>query len=669
MRAHRHLKYLPASIASLVLATGAARPGAQSIYLAQKQEQFSAPRVEYFKTDIELDDISSSSLAGGSTQTQRIYVAPVVGIGWDSFIYHPDLLTFSVLAEPGYNWQQYNYGGTTSSQNSVLVNGNFTATILQMKPYATTVNYSRSHDEYQYDFFNSSIVDQEIFGATTGWREGAVPFTVSYQHTTRDSSGLSLNSTTDSTTVSLHASNTRLHGDNTVLDYQFTGYDSSSTDAQQKFTDSSETHYLAIADVEHFGKATLGSSLTWNHQENVGAPADDVNAMLDFGMEHNAHLRSFASYSVDHYTTEGTESLNQLLRAGLAHQLYESLTTTFDVHGTLANNNSFGSTVDQQSVGAAIALNYSKHLGAWGTLTVGENLALDQTHQDSSGSELFINNESHTVPLTGLFFLNTPREISVVSIKDSTGTITLVPGLGGDYLINTTTDPWQIQIFTTGPNHIAVGQNVQVSYLVQPNPTGDYSTLGEQFQVRLSFWHDRADLYARYNSTENQASSAAFVLENISEFQAGADVTWHGLRADATYTDRQSSLYDYQSFALSEGYSLKTGLHSTAGMDLRQQWSEYPGGSGTNSSQNVTYYSFTSRFEWHPLAGLSWNNEAGYEEQRGAGADQDLIVLRSYLNWLIGKLDFRLGYEFQNQQYTLEKNQRNFVYVRLRRNF
>ncbi len=664
-----HLKYLPASITSLVLAAGAVRVSAQSIYLARQEDQPSAPKVEYLKWDIELDDITSSSQAGGSTQTQRIYVAPVVGIGWNSFIYHPDLLAFSMLAEPGYNWQQYNYAGSTSGQTGLLLNGNFSATLLQIKPYATTLNYSRSHDEYQYDFFNSATVDQEIYGGTTGWRAGAVPFTVSFQHTTRDSTGLALNSTADQTTVSLHASNTRIKGDNTVLDYQYSTYDSSSDYSLENFQDSSETHLLTLTDTEHFGKATLGSSLTWNHQENDGAPSDDINAMLDFGMEHGAHLRSFANYSVDHYTTDGADSLNQLLRAGLTHQLFASLTSTFDVHGALADNDSFGSTLDQQTMGTALSLNYSKRLGTWGNLTVGESLNYDQTHQDSSGSQLLISNESHTVPLTGLFFLNTPRVTSVVIVKDATGTITLVQGLGGDYIVNTTTDPWQIQIFTTGPNHIAVGQTVQVSYIVQPNPSGDYSTVSEQFQVRLSFWHEHADVYARYNSTANSASSAAFVLEDVSEFQAGAGVTWHGLRGDASFTDRSSSLYDYQSFALSEGYSHRVGRHSTAGIDLRQQWSAYPGGAGTNAAQNVTYYSFTGRLEWHPVSGFSWNNEAGYEQQRGAGVDEDLIIVRSYLSWLIGKLDFRLGYEFQNQQYTLETNQRNFVYLRMRRNF
>src|ERR1043165_3605881 len=205
MRARPHLKYLPLSIASLVLAAGAVRLAAQSIYLGQSEPKFTMPRLQYIKTDVEYDQVTSSSKGGASTQTQRIYLAPSAGIGWNYFLYHPDLLTFSLLAEPGYSWQQYQYAGSTSVADSLLLNGNLNASLLQEKPYATTFNFNRSHEQYNYDFFNSATVDATVYGATTGYREGVVPFTVSVQHATRDSSGLWLNLTADQNTASLHA--------------------------------------------------------------------------------------------------------------------------------------------------------------------------------------------------------------------------------------------------------------------------------------------------------------------------------------------------------------------------------------------------------------------------------------------------------------------------------
>jgi hypothetical protein len=402
---------------------------------------------------------------------------------------------------------------------------------------------------------------------------------------------------------------------------------------------------------------------------NQGAASDDLNLALDFGYQHTPKLRSFYDYSFAYYGTDGAESLNNRVRAGVEHQLYESLTSTLDVHASQANSDSGGSTLDQMGAGTAGSVDYSKRLGGWGHLSISDSAGYDFTHQDSTGGELFINSESHTVPLNGLFFLDQPRDLSVVRITDSTGAITLVEGVAGDYEVITSSDPWQIQIHTSGPNHIAAGSTVKVDYTILPNPTGSYSTLNNQFQVRLDFWEQRAGIYARYNSTDNQADSSQFVLENVREFQAGADFAWSGFRADANYTDRNSSLYNYTSITLSEGYACKAGLHSSVGIDFRQQWSQYPGGVGTNMTADTSFYSATARYEWHPAGQFSWSSEAGYERLRGAGNDQNLIVARTYLTWFVGKLDFRLGYEYQDQKYTTETRERHFVFLRARRNF
>jgi len=666
---------LPLAITSVVLAVGASRAWGQSIYLAKDQTELTAPRLKYISMDAEFEDVSyKPKNGGGATDTQSIYLSPAVGIGWDYFIYHPDLLTFSLLAEPGYSWQHYTFAGATSQQNELVVNGNFNATLLQLKPYATTFTYSRGHDETQYNFYSSVTQDYQNWGVNSGYRDGPVPVTISFQQSDLDSSGLSLNTTSQQSTLNLHAQNTRHNEDVTDLSYQFCQYDSSSTYAMQNFGQSTTTHYLTLTDLENFGKNSLSSSLIYNQQEFQGVPSDSLNASLDLEVVHTPHLRSFYDYSFQRYTTEGFESINQLARVGLRHQLYDSLSSTIDVHGALANNSSPGATLDQQSAGTTASVDYSKRLGDWGHLSVSDSGGYDLTHQVSSGTELAINNESHTVPPTGLFFLNQPLDLSVQSVTyyNGSATIVLVRGTApaGDYDVIATTDPWQLRIYSTGPNHINLAGSpvVQVNYTIQPTPTGSYTVVNDQFQARLDFWNQRAGVYARYNYTGNHADSPAFVLDNVSEYQVGADVSWKGLRADANYTDHHSSFYSYQSVTLSEGYSLTTSARSSAGIDLREQWNVY-GGSLTNSSPDVTYYSVTAHYDWHPISGLSWHNEAGYEQQRGAGEDQNLIVARSYLTWFVGKLDFRLGYEFQNQQYPAETDSRNYVFLRMRRNF
>ena len=111
--------------------------------------------------------------------------------------------------------------------------------------------------------------------------------------------------------------------------------------------------------------------------------------------------------------------------------------------------------------------------------------------------------------------------------------------------------------------------------------------------------------------------------------------------------------------------------HSTIGIDLSQQWNMYPPGSGTstNQTQTTTFYNFMAHYEWHPTGALNWRAEVGYQQQRGSGYDQDLFAARTYLNWMVGKLEMHLGYEHENQKYTAETRARDFVFLRMRRNF
>ena len=661
------------SVAWLAFAASALRLAGQSIYLPQQEEPvFSIPQVRYFAVDVEAEQDKYKPKNGAPTTIQRLYLAPGVGIGWDYFLYHPDLLTFSVLAEPGYTWQQEGAPDALTTQDSILLNGNVNATLLRQKPYSTTFTYDRGHTDYHYDFFNSATIDTETWGVTGGYREGPVPVTLGFQHSTTDSSGLNYDSKSDSTTVSLDARNVRRRNNYTDLSYDYNTYNSTTSssdgsDSTTQYKASSAAHHLSLADAENFGRGSLYSSLFYDHIEGEGPTSDAVNLSLDYNLEHTPHLRSVYGYSFSSYSTENANSMNHSVRAGLQHQLYDSLRSSVTVYGSDSSSDSYGSQLDIYTAGAGGSLAYSKRLGGWGQLSLDDSANYSHTEQDSSGDRQLISNEAHQVPLSYSFFLNNPRDVTFVSLTDSSGAITYVSGT--DYTVITATDPWQIQIFNSGPNHIAVNATVRANYIVQPNPTGSYSTVNNLTEFRLDFWHHHAGIYASYFFNDNQSSSPDFVLDNTAEFRAGGDFNWKRLRLGTTYTDRQTSFYDYQSISLSENYTLLSTHKNSAGLNFYQLWTTYANGGATNQNQNVSYYSFTGNYEWHPVSGFNWNNEAGYQQQRGNGLDQDFIVFRSYLNWFIGKLNVHLGYEYEHQGYTAETRERNFVFLRVRRNF
>jgi len=626
----------------------------------------------YLKLDMEGErETVSSAKTGSQTSNQRIYLAPAIGLGAIGSIYHPDFLALTLKAEPGYVWQQIGPpGGPSSHETSWLQNYNASGTFLQTKPYSTTLFGSGTHDIHQYDFFNSAVVDVQSWGGSSGYRTGPVPMTVSFLQSHEDLRGLFSGSVLDQTTLNYHARNERAHENATDLTYLYSHYDQS-TDG---FGDQSDSHYVTLTDAEHLKKSTLNSTLWFNQLDSQSDSSTSVNAMLDLGVEHTKNLRSFYDYSFNHFTDAGSEANQHFLRVGLQHQLYESLTTGLDVHGNELQSDSSGSSLDAQSVGTQGTVNYVKRLGSWGHLSIGNVASYDWTQQSSSGSAVVVPGESHsTTLLSPQFFLTQPRPVSITSITASGVPLNEETNLntGGDYIVNRTLTPWQITLdYSSSKIQTLEAQNAGtvtalVTYLVQANPSGNYSTFSDEFQARLDLFRQLLGVYFRLTKNDSAASSPGFVFENVMEYQAGADFNWRGFKLDANYTDRHSTLYDFSASTLSEGYSVKVSTDSTFGLNLRQEWADYP-----SQHQRATFYDFMGSYEWRPaLLHFGWTAEGGLQRQRGAGLDQDLYTARTYFNWNLGKLSLHLGYEFQDQNFSGELRKRNFAFLRAMRKF
>lgn len=628
------------------------------------------PSESYLSMDVEAQQQTTSAGNSGSTTAQQIYLAPAIGIGLDGSVYHPDLLSFSLRPEFQYVWQQTRFDdGQPSEVTSWLPDGTGTFTFLQTKPYFTTFSLSGAHDIHQYDFFNSATEDLRTWGLNTGYREGPVPVTVGFQQSELDSDGLSQHSTFNQTTLNLHAHSDRADNNMTDLSYQYGQFDRTLTSSGATFRDSSDYQYLTLTDQEHFGKGALNSTILYNQVDSDNAGSQQLNLALDYNIQHTDNFRSLYDYSFTRYSDDLSDATDNYLRAGVEHQLYESLTSAIDVHGIDSRSSSAGSELDVDTVGTTSTETYSKLLGTWGRLTIGNAANYETTELYSTGTQLFVARESHTATAANSFFrLKVPRDTSIVSVTGdlSHGFQPLVEGV--DYIVDSTVDPWQITIqFTSltvqGLETANGSVKVLVSYNVIPNPSGNYSSLADQFQVRLDLFQQLLSFYSRLNFIQNWTCTPGLVLENLSEFQAGAEFSWRGLYLNGNYTDRNSSFYSYRSFDTSEGYSFRLPDNAGMGIDLHQQWSTY------SPNQKIDYYDFLAHFDWQPAPQLNWKVEGGIQHQTGGGADQDLGVARTYLEWTAGKIRANLGYEYQDRDLSGQFLKSHFIYLRLRRNF
>ncbi|HEU6446874.1 MAG TPA: hypothetical protein VFV23_00365 [Verrucomicrobiae bacterium] len=658
-------------MALAILAAGASRVAAQDSWVYQENPEWTqfVPRLRYLDFDIEGErDIYRAPGAGGNFENDRLYLLPRAGISWDNYIYHPNLLTYSLLFEPGYLWENSGRSDRMYISDRLMLNGHFTVNLLQAKPYSTSVFYNRSHEEQKYDFFNSATVDSEGWGGTTGYRDGPVPMTLTFQQSHEDSDGLNQTAITDQTTLNFQAKNQRAREDETDLNYQYGEFDRETDVYTSSYKSENIYHHAMLSDSEHFTKSLLRTTILFDDIESDLTSSKNLNAAINYSYEHTPNLHSFYNYSFSYFDGYQSDSMQHFATAGIQHQLYESLSSSADLHGSTLSSDSSGATFDSYTGGVSGSENYSKRIGAFAHLSLSESASYDVTFQNTGGQSLLIANESHSVPATGLVRLNSPRDTAIVSVTDSTGSITFLPDI--DYTVIKTTEPWQIQLTPTGESKLPADKTILVTYTVQPNPSGDYSQFTDSAQIRMDFWN-MFGVYARYNFTQNHASASDFVLEDVDEFQVGGDFNWRGVQLSANYTDRHSSLYDYQSVTLTEGYSRQVFTHSTIGINFNQQWSYYPAGSGSSAtqSQDMTFYNYMVHYDWHPFVGFNWSAEAGFQQQRGVGLDQDLFAARTYLNWFIGKLEIHVGYEYENQDFTGQTRERNFAFLRLRRNF
>jgi hypothetical protein len=627
-----------------------------------------APRLDYIRTDVEVQR-STYKLAGGPVQNwEQLTVMPSFGIKWNNYIYNPDLLAYFLLFEPGYFWQQNQVSGSQSRTREQTLNGTGTVNLLSAKPYSTSVSFGRSRQDVQSDFFSSQTVNAQNWGVQSGYRDGPVPVTFTFDQSHEDRTGDNQDFITDQSRLGLHAFNDRKNGDMTVLDYQYNRYHNESITGSSSYLSESSSNHTLLTDMESFHNSALSSSLFFNQFESRDSSSSDLNASSNYSRELTPHLRGYCTYLLNDSFGNGYNSVQNSVVTGINHQLYESLGSHLDLHGTSSDSNSEGAVLKSSSYGIAASANYNKRLGVWGHLSMNSSASFDMTDQNSSGGELIIPDESYTLPAAGplIIRLKNPTDLSITSITKNNA-----PLDASEWRAITTFDPWQIQFFSGGAHSIANGDIVVITYVVQPNPSGNYSTTNYTGDIALRFWHDQAGIRASYMTTENSTNSQDFILQNIQQYQFGADVGWHGLHGDASYTRQHSTLYSYQNYSLSEGYSLPISPQSNVGVTFSQQWNSYPAGSGSsaNKSQTLEFYSYMVHYDWHPARAFSLSAEAGLQQQRGSLEDQDLFAARVYLNWMFPKLEVHLGYEDENLQYVSDVYTRHYLFLRMRRSF
>jgi hypothetical protein len=614
---------------------------------------------------VDVEGLKENVSANGTTSThENFLVVPLVGLDLQGSVYHPNLLTFDISGQGGVGWM---YDSVTSpgyssvrneSQNLLL----FLATLnfLAGKPYNATFFSSHDHTYYNYDFFNTTTADSTRYGGRVAWVTKAFNLSTDMGYRDLITSGLSGTSEIEETYLNFNGVNLREHGSST-LTYNYDDYANSLNYGPQQ---TALSQSVGASDSETFGSrgqitATTGGSYGWADYSDRSART--FNANENISAQHLPNLNEFLTLNYQNSVLDPARSSVFQGVAGVRHQLYESLTSTLDVHGTYNDVSSGNVTALYDRYGAGIAESYVKRLGSWGRLTLGGAVIVDHNDQSSSGAgALSVINESHVLKDTTVTFLNNPNVYATTILVTGPGGVPTYAN-GVDYSIIPHGELTEIRRIPTSLN-LSDGATILVSYQSDSLWSGSFESLNGSAQIRLDLFN-LVGFYGRINVVDNNAPAQA-MAETLTDVIGGADISWRWFRAGAEYEDFDSNFSRYSALRFYESFTYQLGGASQLGLNCNQVFYRYA------DNQEQRLFQFIGLFNTQISNWLFWNIEGGYYYQDALGVQQNLAAARTGLNFNWGKLSIKAGYQY-NYQLLMQTETRdsNFFYVQLKRDF
>jgi len=617
-----------------------------------------------------------TKLNGGSSTYNFSSVTPLVGVHTTGSIYHPNLLTFDLGGDLGWGWENTSSSSSGTSQSRhesaelmrYLAEFNF----LAEKPYNASVFAAQDHTYRDYGSFNTYTVDSTRYGGRMNWTADTLTLNADLGYRDETASGLSDSSQLTETYFNFLGIQQRKSGETSVtlhvneLDNVLNAGDHWNT----------RNESAGISDSETFGaRKQIGAStgLSYSQSEYSSQQLDTLNASENLTVNHGPNLDSYLMMNFNQSELRPLTSSQVQSTAGVRHQLYESLTTTLEGHGTYQEDSSpvGSSTFDQY--GLRLSENYIKRLQSWGRLTVGAGAGVDHLDQNSSGGAILTAAEPHQLYLPGTsgyrpVYLNHPLVIDNTVVV-STGSDTLA--FPADYTIVTHGELTEIKLVVPASSHLQsllqTNDNLAVTVTYQSESLGNssYDAFNANAQIRLDLFN-QFGIYGRVNQIDNNAPPEV-LAQTLTDLVGGVDYNYKWFRTGAEGESYDSNFTRYQALRFFQNFDFALSGASSLGFDFNQTFYRYADTGGQSQYQAMSRYN--ARL---PLA-ITWYLEGGALLQDQTGTELIQGVARTGIGWKRGKLSLRAGYEFNSQStasggFTEERIKHRF-FTYLRRSF
>ena len=428
-----------------------------------------------------------------------------------------------------------------------------------------------------------------------------------------------------------------------------------------------------VSDSETFGhrhQIATSTGLSYSQSEYSGQQMDALNASESVLINHRPNLDSYLMMNYNRSELRPITSSRVQGTVGVRHQLYESLTSNLEGHGSHQDDtaDTGGSTYDQYGVG--LNENYLKHLQSWGRLSLGTGVVVDHQDQNTPASLQTWFDESHQIyqlssPSYKKEFLAHPRVSNVMEVKSGSYSLP-----ASDYQVIQSGELTEVQLvaspsFSTASLMTSGSLSVTITYQSRSLGSSSYDVFSASAQFRLDLWN-QFGIYGRLNWQDNNAPPEV-LTQTLTDLVGGVDYKRKWFRTGAEYESYDSSFTQYQALRFFQNFDFALTAASSLGFDFNETFYHYPGNG--DQSQYQSMCRFNTRL---PLA-LTWYVDGGVLMQEFSGTRQVQGVARTGIGWTRGKLSLRAGYEFNSQStasagFTEERIKHRF-FTYLRRSF
>jgi len=541
----------------------------------------------------------------------------------DAYVLSPNLAYINLGGTFGLQQESFDGPGGKQYTTGVLDGWDVSTTFLRNEVAPLTLYTRRTEQLITPDFSPSLDSTDTTYGGSLDIRSNSVPTQIQiYQENDLQTQfGGMTNYQLTQDVAHWHTDVIDLKNQTLAWDYT---YQNTSEQEQDSPTIRYQSHNASLNDVLYFGPQNA-SSLT------SSAAVTEQTGNLAFGqirldenlrVQHSSDFQTHYDYSLDQSNISGIEQISNQLDAGFVHHLFESLTTTGDVGGSLLNETG-GSEVEQ--LFGKLDFNYRKTV-PYGLLLANLDLGWQWLYSPQGTSETPIINQpetfNNTQPITLTQTNIDPASIVVLS---SAG----VPYLKGtDFTVNTVGNLIQIQRILGGL--IPPDGSVLLDYDLLPQAANTTNTgnfgIGSRYEIEKGPLHGLAP-YLRYNvqsQTIDTQQAGQFTPDSYQDVVAGVDYRFWKFMFNAEQQWHDSTLVPFNASRVSARFDERldrdTNANVTASYAMLDYYGEHDYVNDASISAVLDHkigaaWSIVARAIWMNDRDELFGNTEGLEEQ------------------------------------------------------